>query len=77
MTGEIFKKQVTYKDKNNEEKRATNFYVRCGDTLIPIEVKYFPDENGQDRGYGPRRAVLSSFAEELPDKPDSNSDAKK
>lgn len=72
MTVELLKKQVTYKDKEGEEKNATNFYVRCGSTLIPIEVKYFPDEDNKDKGYAPRKAVLSSFADDLPEKSEEN-----
>ena len=64
----LFKKERTYKDKNGEEKRATNFYVRCGDELIPVEVSYFGKDDKPDKQYGPRRAILSAFADLLPDR---------
>ena len=65
---DLFKKQVKYKDKEGVEKTATNFYLRCGDVLVPIEIKYFPDENNVDKAYGARKTVLSAFANVLPDK---------
>jgi len=69
MQGDILKKNVKYKDKDGAEKNATNFYIRCGNVLIPIEVKYFPDkETGIDKAYNGRKSVLLAFAEELPDK---------
>ena len=49
MEAKLFKKEGTYVDKENKEKRYTNFYVQCGDTLIPIEVKYFPKEKCDGR----------------------------
>ncbi|MBR5388387.1 MAG: hypothetical protein IK147_02850 [Clostridia bacterium] len=55
---DLFKKQVKYKDKEGAEKTATNFYLRCGDMLVPIEIKYFPGENNVDRAYGGRKTVL-------------------
>ena len=68
MQVDLLKKQVSYKDKEGTEKKATNFYLRCGDTLVPIEIKYFPDENNVDKAYGARKSVLSAFASVLPDK---------
>lgn len=67
----LFKKKVTYKDAkdNNKEKTAINFYLKCGDTLIPIEVKFFADKiTSKDNQYLGRKSVMSAFAEELPDK---------
>ena len=69
----LFKKNYSYKDKEGKEKNGTRFYVGCGDRLIPIEPTYFnrKDEKGNtipDTDYGARKAVLSSHAEELPDK---------
>ena len=64
----LYKKERTYTDKNGEEKRATNFYVRCGNELIPIEVSYFGKDDKSDKQYAPRRAILSAFAEDLPPK---------
>ncbi len=67
----LFKKNVKYLDKkdNNKEKTATNFYLQCGDSLIPIEVKFFANkEDGRDNQYLGRKSVMSAFAQELPDK---------
>lgn len=65
----LFKKNGTYTDKkDNKEKRFTNFYVKCGDELVPIEVCFFPNDEGRDFAYAGRKAVLSAFAAILPDK---------
>ena len=69
----LFKKNYTYTDKDGKEKNGTRFYVECGDRLIPIQPVYFnkKDEKGNvvaDTEYGARKAVLSSYAEVLPDK---------
>ena len=64
---ELFKRKSKYV-KDGEEKTATNFYVKCNDTLIPVEIKYFANKDtGIDPGYSSRKAVLYAFAEELPD----------
>lgn len=71
MELKLFKKNVKYNDKKdgNKEKTATNFYLKCNDTLIPIEVKFFANaETGKDSQYIGRKSVLSAFAEELPEK---------
>lgn len=65
----LFKKKGTYLDKEGNEKLYTNFYVRCGDTLVPVQVCFFENDEGKDPQYSARRAVLSAFAETLPDKP--------
>ncbi len=63
----LLKKEGTYTDKRTgEAKPFTNLYLRAGSMLIPIEVKHFGTDENPDRQYGPRRAVLSAFAEELP-----------
>lgn len=70
MTVELFKRKVKYVNAQNEEKTATNFYIQCGDVLIPVEVKYFPDTaTGKDERYGERKQLVSAFAQELPEKP--------
>jgi hypothetical protein len=73
METKLFKRNVTYTDKSGEEKKAVNFFIQCGDQLIPVEVKYFENkETGEDNNYRSRKSVLSAFAEELPpvqDKP--------
>lgn len=76
MQVQLFKKVGTYIDKkdNNKEKRFVNFYVKCGDALIPVEVPYFPNDkfDGRDPQYSGRKEVLSAFAAILPDKPDKS-----
>ncbi len=67
MQVQLFKKLNDYVDKNGEEKTATNFYVKCGDSMIPIEVRYFQGLDGVDPNYRGRKMVMSSFAEELLD----------
>ena len=72
MKVELFKKQGTYVDKNtNKEKQYTNFYVKCGDKLIPVEPVFFPNAalEGRDPGYSGRKSVLEAFAETLPERP--------
>lgn len=68
----IRKKEVTYQ-KDGQDKRATNYFVQVNDQLIPIEVKYFPQEKfgGRDPAYQGRVATLAVVAEPLPesDKP--------
>lgn len=68
MAVSLFKKTGKYTDKQGQEKSFTNFYVRCGDMLIPVQVCFFPDEQNKDPQYSSRKAVLSAFAEILPEK---------
>ena len=73
MNVQLYKKTGTYfSEKDNKDKPYTNFYIKCNDQLIPVEVKYFPNPQFQDRdpGYQGRFAVLSAFAEPLPEKED-------
>ncbi|WP_251612067.1 hypothetical protein [Pumilibacter muris] len=73
----LYKKLATYKDKNGEEKTATNFFVGCGDQLIPVEVKFFEDkETGADKNYRVRKTLLSAFAETLPERENSGNKKK-
>ena len=44
---------------------------------VPVQVSYFEGEDGKDPQYNARRAVMSAFAEPLPDKPKSDENAKK
>ena len=70
---ELLKKKSKYMD-NGVEKTGINFSVKCGDSLIPIGVRYFEDpETKKDPYYSTRKAVLSAFAEEIID---TNSDKK-
>ncbi len=72
MQVQLFKKVGKYTDKDGKEKTSTRFYVKCGDTLVPIEVPYFEGEDGRDYQYNGRKSVLSAFADILPDKPKSD-----
>ena len=71
----LYKKEGTYFSKEkNKDVPFTNYYLKVGDELIPVEVKYFsnPSFDGRDPGYSARRAVLSAFAEILPEREKKN-----
>lgn len=72
MTVEIklFKRTGTY-EKDGKDKQFTNYYLGLNDQLIPIEVKYFPNDRfgGRDPGYQGRVAALNLVAELLPEVP--------
>ncbi|MBP3437633.1 MAG: hypothetical protein J6K61_07005 [Clostridia bacterium] len=71
MQVQLFKKYGTYQDKETgKDKRFVNFYIKCGDQLIVVEPKYFPNPKFDDRdpGFAGRKAVLEAFAELLPEK---------
>ncbi|MDE6667678.1 MAG: hypothetical protein K2K38_04955 [Clostridia bacterium] len=66
---QLFKKVGKYTDKDGKEKTSTRFYVKCNDTLVPVEVPYFEGKDGErDYQYSNRKAVLTAFADNLPDK---------
>lgn len=68
MKVDLLKKEGTYVGEDKKEKRYVNFFVRCGGTLIPIEVKYFPNkEDDRDYQYAGRREVMKAFADVLPE----------
>lgn len=70
-------KRISHYEKDGENKTATNFFVQCGDTNIPVEVKYFEDKKtGKDNQYLGRKMVLSSYAEEIPERKDGNESKK-
>ena len=78
MTVKLYKKTGTYfSQKDNKDKFFTNFYIQCNDQLIPVEVKYFPNPqlDNRDPGYQGRFQVLSAFAEALPEKDNSSAPA--
>ena len=69
MQVELFKKAGKYTDKDGVEKNYTNFYVRCGGSLIPIEVCYYPDkETKKDNQFIGRKEIMKAFASPLPEK---------
>ena len=63
----LLKKNSKYQ-KDGEDKIAVNFYLQCGNERVPIEVKYFENDEGKDPNYRSRRTLLSAFADSLPDK---------
>lgn len=74
MEIKLYQKNGTYKKKDTgEEKPYTNFYVKVGNTLVPINVPYFPNDNldGRDPNYNGRIEVLKAAAEILPEKNES------
>ena len=78
MMVKLFKKNVEYTTNKGEKKTATNYFVECGDVLVPVEVKYFEDkETGEDKYYRTRRTLMSAFAEELPARNTSNASQEK
>jgi hypothetical protein len=69
MQVNLYKRNVEYTNQDGEVKTATNYFVQCGDVLVPVEVKYFEDkQTGEDRNYRTRRSLMSAFAELLPDR---------
>ena len=74
MTVELYKRKTTYTDKDGKEKRAVNFYVKCGDQFVNITPAYIPNPkcNNKDPKWTARKAVLEAFAETLPDLPKKN-----
>lgn len=66
----LFKRTGTY-EKDGKDKQFTNYYLGLNDQLIPIEVKYFPNDkfDGRDPGYQGRVAALNLVAELLPEVP--------
>lgn len=70
MQVKLYKRNVEFKNTKGEKKTATNYFVECGDVLVPVEVKYFEDKvTGEDKQYRTRRTLMSAFAEELPERP--------
>lgn len=69
----LFKREVSYKDKQGKDKKGVNFFLSNdeGKTLIPIDVKYFPKDqfDGRDPEFQSRKGFLLGLAETLPDLP--------
>lgn len=73
MMVKLFKRNVEYTTATGEVKTATNYFLQCGDVLVPIEVKFFADKaTGEDKNYRTRRTLMSAFAEELPERKQNN-----
>ena len=69
MEVKLYKRTGTYySEKDKKDKPYTNLYVQCNDQLIPIEAKYFPNPNfdNRDPAYSGRFSVLFAFSELLP-----------
>ena len=80
MNVKLYKKEGTYySEQQKKDKPYTNFYISCNGNMIPVEVKYFPNPAFDDRdpGYSLRYAVLSAFAELLPENDKKDSDVPK
>ena len=72
MQVELFKRERIFTNNAGEEKRVENFFVKCGDTLVPVVVKFFGTDDKHDYQYNGRKMILSSFATVLPSVPSSN-----
>ena len=74
MLVKLYKKNDEYTTNSGEKKKVTNYFVECGDVLVPVVVKFFEDkETHTDKQYATRRTLMSAFAEELPErKPTKN-----
>ena len=73
----LYKKTITYTvntDKGGERRTGHAFYIDCGGVLIPVQIAYKPDkETGKDRNYRAYKALLTDYAQELPEsKPHGN-----
>lgn len=78
MQVELLKKSGKYISDEGVEKNYTNFYIRCGDSLIPIEPCYFPNrETGKDNQYIGRKEIMKAFAGVLPEIDNSSSTGEK
>lgn len=54
-------------EKDGKKKVYVNFYVKCGEDLIPVQVRFFPNDDGVDPMFKARKMTLKNFAEELSD----------
>ena len=69
MQVKLYKRIGEYVNQAGEKKSVTNYFVECGDVLVPVEVKYFEDKvTHEDKQYRTRRTLMSAFAEELPER---------
>ena len=62
---ELYKHEGTYfSESKNKDVPYTNFFLSINGNRIPIEVKYFKQEQfgGRDPGYAGRMSVMSTFA---------------
>ena len=69
MIVELFKQTGTYfSEQKKKDVPYVNLFLKIGDKLIPIEVKYFPNPNFGDRdpAYSSRKYLLEAAAQLLP-----------
>ena len=67
----LFKQDSPYVDSaTGEVRHGTNFFIRIGSMLIPIQVKNFSTPEKADRMYSSRRSVCEAMADLLPPKSD-------
>ena len=77
MQVKLYKKIGEYVNQAGEKKQVTNYFVECGDVLVPVEVKYFEDKvTHEDKQYRTRRTLMSAFGEELPERRNENTNVK-
>lgn len=65
MEVKIYKRRRNYAQSDGSVKSVEQFFIMCGDVLIPIKVAFFGTDDKRDYQYSGRKAVLSSFAEVL------------
>ncbi len=70
---DLFMKESTYTDKQGQARKSIQFYLGCGNSVIPVDVTYFNKKDAagnsvKDVQYPGRREVMKSYADELPAK---------
>ena len=78
MLVNLVKRTGTYfSEKDQKDKPYVNFYLQCNDQLIPIELKYFPQDkfDGRDPGYQKRLGIMEFCADLLPEKDSKANDS--
>ena len=63
----IYKRRKTYVQADGSVKNVDQFFIKCGCVLVPIKVAFFGTDEKPDYQYSGRKAVLSSYSEELTD----------
>lgn len=74
---QLFRKKRTYVNKDKKEVTTYDFYLMCGKSLLPIDIRYFKKDDGSsDTNYGHRRSILFDYSEVLPDKEENSKSQK-
>lgn len=63
----LFSRKRMY-EKDGESKTTVDLFLKCGNKLVPVVVKFFDDGTGHDPQFRGRKEVLEAFAEPLPEK---------